>query len=150
MEISLKKADSLDIEFLFELRNQISTYRYSKNANPVNWEEHISWVKPILKGISPKNLFIILADKEKAGQVRVDLLGEEAEVHVSLMPDFQGKGIAFIAIEKALVKINQEKGIRIFKAQTHQDNIPSQKLFIKLGFELESQEDIWKTYVKRT
>ena len=114
------------------------------------WEEHTSWIKPIVEGNSLKNLFVILVNKEKAGQVRVDLLGEEAEVHISLVPEFQGKGIAFTAIEQALIKINQEKGIRIFKAQTHQDNIPSQKLFIKLGFKLEGQEDIWKTYVKRT
>ena len=149
MEINLKKVGSLDIEFLFELRNQVSTYRYSKDANPVAWEEHTSWIKPIVEGNSLKNLFVILVNKEKAGQVRVDLLGEEAEVHISLVPEFQGKGIAFTAIEQALIKINQEKGIRIFKAQTHQDNIPSQKLFIKLGFKLEGQEDIWKTYVKR-
>lgn len=150
MEIKIRKAKEDDKMFLFDLRNQPSTYRYSKNANQVEWQEHIDWLEPILKGKTEKHLFVIDVDGEKAGQTRVDIEEQGAEVNISLMPEFQGRGVAFIAIEQVMEKISQEQGIKIFMAHIHRENIASQKLFEKLGFEFQNQDDVWKTYVKTT
>lgn len=149
-KIFLRKADFSDIEFLFSLRNQPSTYQYAKNARPVEWSEHIGWITPIIKGNSSKNLFVIEFEGKKAGQARIDIAGEGAEVSISLLAEFQGKGIAAIALKMAMDKIAEEKGVKIFIAEIHQDNIPSQKLFEKLGFQFKNQEGVWKAYVKTT
>ena len=146
MEIKLRKAKDEDITFLFDLRNQPSTYKYSKNNRLVEWQEHINWITPVIKGKTVKNLFVVEADGKKAGQTRIDINGGQAEVHISLMPEFQGKGIAALAIKMAMNKIKKEKKIKIFRAEIHQENIPSQKMFEKLGFQFQSQKDIWKKY----
>ena len=147
MQIEIRKANENDSPFLFELRNQPSTYQYAKNPRLVEWQEHIDWLEPILKGETQRHLFIIEFDGQKAGQTRIDIEDKEAEVNISLMPEFQGQGIAFVAIEKAMEKISQEQGVKIFRAHVHQDNIASQKLFEKLGYQIETQEDVWIEYV---
>ena len=149
MRIKVRKVKKKDIEFLFELRNQPSTFQYSKNARPVGQQEHIDWITPILKGKTNKNLFVIEADRKRAGQVRLDIDEEKAMVNISLMPEFQGKGIGSIALQMAINKIARKKKVKSFLAEVHQENIASQKLFEKLGFVFQNQEGIWKTYVKR-
>ena len=152
MEIKIRKAEEGDIDFLFLLRNQPSTYQYAKNAKPVELPEHLAWVKPVIEGETEKNLFVLEVDGDKAGQVRIDVSEEQdqGEISISLMPAFQGKGIAKVALDIAMDKMKKERGIKLYTAQIHQDNIPSQKLFEKMGFEFKNQEDVWKTYVKRT
>jgi|GEM_PF-1749281 len=146
MLIRLRKANKKDIAFLFRLRNQPSTFRYAKNPRPVERQEHINWATAVLEGKTNKNLFIIEVNKKRAGQIRMDIDKKEATVSISLMPEFQGRGIGFLALQMAIKKMRKEKNVQIFTAHIHQDNIPSQKLFTKLGFQLKKQKGVWKQY----
>ena len=148
MNIKLKKADFTDIEFLFYLRNIPQYYQYYTHPKAVQWEEHINWIMPILLGTDKRDLYIITADNTKAGQVRIDYTADMAEVSVALIEDFRGKGIAFEALEKAIKKAKKEKGVNTFRAHVHQNNIASQKLFEKLGYQFEMQDGVWIKYIK--
>ena len=66
-----------------------------------------------------------------------------------MLKEFQGKGLASEAIKMAMNEVEKEKKIKVFKAEIHQDNIASQKLFEKLDFQFKSQEGIWIIYAKR-
>ena len=149
MNIKLKKADFEDIEFLWYLRNIPEYYRYYKQPKPVEWEEHINWVMPILLGVDKRDLFVVMVEDIKAGQVRVDYEVDSAEISISLVESFRGKGVGFTALEKAIEKAKKEKDVKTFRAYVHQDNIASQKLFEKLGYQNEMQDGIWIKYVKR-
>lgn len=59
-----------------------------------------------------------------------------------IKPEFQRKGYAFKA-EKAALDYAKEKGFRIAVGYVNENNIASQKLHEKLGFELDN------TYVKK-
>ncbi len=59
-----------------------------------------------------------------------------------IKPEFQRKGYAFKA-EKATLDYAKEKGFRIAVGYVNENNIASQKLHEKLGFELDN------TYVKK-
>ena len=148
MKITLKKADFTDIEFLFYLRNIPEYYRYYTHPKPVQWEEHINWIMPILLGLDNRDLYIIMADDIKAGQVRVDYSSDMAEINISLVEHFRGKNIAPVALEKVIEKARKEKGVKTFRAHVHQENIASQKLFEKAGYQIETQEGVWIKYVK--
>lgn len=147
MKINLKKADYGDIEFLFYLRNIPEHYKYYTRPRPVEWEEHINWIMPILLGIDRRDLYIITADDKKAGQIRIDYTADMAEITISLVEYFRGKNIAFSALEKAIEKAKKERGAKTFRAHVHQDNIASQKLFEKAGYQIEIQEGIWIKYI---
>lgn len=144
----LKKADFTDIEFLFYLRNIPEYYQYYTHPKPVQWEEHINWIMPILLEVDKRDLYIIMVDNIKAGQVRVDYTADMAEVSVALIENFRGKNIAFLALEKLIKKAKKEKGVNTFRAHVHQNNIASQKLFEKLGYQFEIQDGVWIKYIK--
>ncbi|MFH0739973.1 MAG: GNAT family N-acetyltransferase [bacterium] len=148
MNIKLKKADFTDIEFLWYLRNIPEYYRYYKQPRPVEWEEHINWIMPILLGTENRDLFIIVVDDTNAGQLRIDYTVNTAEISISLVDHFRGKNIGFLALEKAIEKAKKEKNIDTFRAYVHQDNIASQKLFEKLGYQIEMQDGVWIKYIK--
>ncbi|MDD5433502.1 MAG: GNAT family N-acetyltransferase [Candidatus Pacebacteria bacterium] len=146
MKVKLRKADSSDIEFLWHLRNQPEVFKFFKNPKPVAFQEHLAWIMPILEGVSSKELFVIEVEGKQAGQVRMDIEGEEAQISVSLLPKFQGKGIAYVALKMMVEKMKKKKKIKILQAEIHQDNIASQKLFARLGFCLHKQEGEWQKY----
>ncbi|MDD5738620.1 MAG: GNAT family N-acetyltransferase [Candidatus Pacebacteria bacterium] len=148
MKIILKKADFTDIEFLFYLRNIPQYYKYYTHPRPVEWEEHINWIMPILLEVDKRDLYIIMADDIKAGQIRIDYTADMAEISVALVEHFRGKNIASMALEKAIEKAKKENKVKTFRAHVHQNNIASQKLFEKLGYQIEMQDGAWIKYVK--
>jgi len=149
MQIKIRKANENDSHFLFDLRNKNYVYNNSGTPRPVEWQEHISWLLKVLSGEANKELFIIEFEGKPAGQVRFDYNDSQATVNISLLKEFQGKGIAKRAIEEGMNKIVEKEKIKKFIAEIHQDNIASQKLFEKLGFEFKNQNDVWKNYEKR-
>ncbi len=148
MNIKLKKADFEDIEFLFYLRNIPEYYRYYKKPQAVEWEEHINWIMPILLGVDRRDLYIVVVDDTKAGQIRIDYTADMAEISISLVEHFMGKNIAHLALEKAIEKAKKENGVKTFRAHVHQNNIASQKLFEKLDYRFEMQDGVWIKYIK--
>ncbi|MDD4990292.1 MAG: GNAT family N-acetyltransferase [Candidatus Pacebacteria bacterium] len=149
MEVKLKKADKNDKQFLFGLRNKPYVYENSGTPRPVKWQEHTDWLEKVLSGEANKELFIIEFKEEPAGQIRFDFNNSKAIVNISLLKEFQNKGIAFSALQAGIEKMKEEKQIKTFIAEVYQDNIASQKLFEKLEFQFQSQKDVWKTYEKR-
>ena len=71
-KILLIKVNSSDIEFLWYLRNQPETYKYSRRNQTVTWKEHIEWILPIILKTSNSELFIIKNLETPIGQVRFD------------------------------------------------------------------------------
>ena len=134
--ISLRKAGFIDIEFLWYLRNQQDVYTYSRTSRPVLWEEHVSWILPILLGLQKRELFIIQDERIPVGQIRLDWREDkkEAEVSISLLKEFRGKGIASCALAMIVKEVSKgRKGI-ILIAEIRRDNVASIALFEKFHF----------------
>jgi len=147
LKMSFKKANFSDIEFLWYLRNQPDIYKYAKNSRPISWKEHINWILPIVLGTSNKNLFIIKNLKTHIGQVRFDWLkNEQAEVSVSILKEFQGKGFATKALFLAIKEIRKQKKAKII-AEIHKNNVASIKLFEKLNFKFKTKKEVWLKYI---
>lgn len=137
-EIILKRAEFSDIEFLWYLRNRKEIRKYSKNSKKIKWQEHIDWVLPILLGISDKQLFIIKNAKTPIGQIRFDYKDKnEAEISISILKDFWGKGFASKAITRGIKK---QKNIKHFTAEIYKNNLSSIRLFEKMKFIFEEKK----------
>jgi len=148
MRFVLKKADFSDIEFLWYLRNQSETYRYSRQNQAVNWKEHIDWILPIVLGISNKELFIIKNLETPIGQIRFDRMkNKKAEISISILKEFQGKGFAAKSLSLAIKQGQKENKTKSLIAVIHKENLGSQKLFEKLDFKLKEKKQVWLKYV---
>lgn len=144
-KILLRKANSSDIEFLWDLRNRPDVYKYFKKVRPVSWEKHVSWIMPIILEISNKELFIISNLKNSIGQIRFDHMNHgEAEISISILKEFQGRAFAIRALSLALKK--QKKAKKII-AEINKDNVASIKLFEKLGFKFKTKKGTWLKYI---
>ncbi|NQU82941.1 MAG: GNAT family N-acetyltransferase [Parcubacteria group bacterium] len=144
--INLRKADASDTKFLWELRCQPEVFQYFRTPEPVEWESHIKWIDPVLEGKTNKELFIIQAEEERVGQVRFDYEENEAEVSISIIKEFWGKGIGSLALELAIKQAQKNEKITTLLAEIHKNNLASQRLFKKFSFELKEQKDQWLNY----
>jgi len=147
MEIDLRKANMSDAEFLFELRNDPEAFKYYRNPKKIEWEGHVEWLKNVIEGKTNKELYVIEAEGERAGQIRFDHGNEGAEIGISLSKYFRGKGLGSLSLEKG---IGFMKGkVKYLTAEIHKDNLASMKLFERFGFQFKEQKDNFKEYEKR-
>lgn len=144
---SLKKAGFLDIEFLWYLRCQPEIYQHFRSPKPVVFEEHLKWIVPVLLGFTNKELFVIQYLKKPVGQVRFDYENEEAEISISVLNNFQGKGIGSKSLKLGIDKIKKKKQVKALLAEIHKDNPSSKRLFEKMGFKLKTEEEVWLNYI---
>jgi len=147
-KISLRKASFPDIEFLWYLRNQPDVYKYSRQNQIVSWKEHIKWILPILLGLSNKELFLIQNLQTPIGQIRFDYQDfKEAEISISILKEFQGKGFATKTLNLAIKEIKEQNKVKLLIAVTDKENISSQKLFEKVNFRLKTKKGKWLRYI---
>jgi len=147
-KISLRKASFSDIEFLWYLRNQPDVYKYFKNPKSISWQEHINWILPIILGINNKReLFIIKNSTTPIGQIRIDYNNQnEAEVSISTLKEFQGKGFATQALNSVIKKIKKQKMVKRLIAEIHKENLLSIRFFGKFNFEFKQKRGNWLQY----
>jgi RimJ/RimL family protein N-acetyltransferase len=143
--ISLRRVDFSDIEFLWYLRNQPEIYKYFKEACPVSWENHINWIIPIILKIKLKDVFIIQESKVSIGQIRFNY--DDTDISISILKEFQTKGIASKAITLAIKEIKKKKIVKVITAEIDKNNTSSIKLFEKLGFTFTRKKGKWLKYI---
>ncbi|PJE81450.1 hypothetical protein COU58_02525 [Candidatus Pacearchaeota archaeon CG10_big_fil_rev_8_21_14_0_10_32_42] len=132
-KINLEMASNGDSDFLFYLRNLPETYENSRNARPVNKEEHKNWLLSIIKN-KEIFLYVIYCDDNKAGQIRFDKMDEFiVEVSISVLKDYWGKKVAETALIKG-IKEMRGKGMERVIAEIKRENFRSIKFFEKNGF----------------
>lgn len=146
--ISLKKAGLSDIKTLWHLRNQPETYKYSRQNQTVDWKEHVEWISPIISGKSNKELFMIKNLETPIGQIRFDWMkNKKAEISISILKGFQGKGFAVKSLSLAVEQAKKENKTKSLIAVIHEENLASRKLFEKLNFKFKEKKEIWLKYV---
>lgn len=143
-KISLREINFSDIEFLWYLRNQPDIYKRFRNSQPISWEKHIQWILPVILGLSNKEIFLIRIRKIPIGQIRFDY--QTSDISISVLKEFQEKGIASKALNLAIKKIKEEKEVKKIIAEIDKDNLPSIKLFEKLGFSFKKRKGKWLKY----
>jgi len=147
LRVTIRKAGTSDKKFLWQLRNKPYVFKYSRVSKPVKWQEHINWITPILEGESNKELFIISADGAPAGQLRFDYGdNKEAEISISLLKEFWGKGIAKRAIRSGVRRLEKQGKVKTILAEIGKDNVGSIELFEKLNFVFNNSKGLWLDY----
>jgi RimJ/RimL family protein N-acetyltransferase len=123
-----------DCRLIWELANDPEVRAASFLVEPIPWETHVRWFAQ--KMADEQTLLLIAQDDEgiPIGQVRFDLDGCDAELHVSLFKERRGNRLSVPAIHAALQKLFATRHCKSVHAYVKPENVASVKLFESAGF----------------
>ena len=144
-----------DCRRIFSLSNDSLVRVSSFNQNKIEYVDHCKWFQKVLED---KNIlfFLIFADeseKDFIGQIRFKRASEidtEAIISFSIVGAFRGKQIASQFIELGLDELKKIwYSVSSIVGEVKSENIASNKLFLKKGFELVSIVNTYKLNIAK-
>ena len=143
--IHLRDVTINDKLLVFEWRNIDTLVALSSQQKKVTLQEHQQWFKRKIVDLNCK-LLIIQLKNENIGLIRIESEQRECEVTIYLIPGYEGQGFGHVALSQAID--NCTLNCKSYLAKVQSKNIPSQKLFQKLGFSKASENDAFILYNK--
>ncbi|MEO9461247.1 MAG: GNAT family N-acetyltransferase [Marinomonas sp.] len=116
-----------DAAMLLLWRNDPTTRKASVGSEPVEWEDHIEWLRSSLTN-SNRELLLALLDEEPIGTVRIDR-NDKIEMSWTIAPSARGKGLGKQMVRAALPDGEVTARIKRY-------NIASQRIALAAGFQL--------------
>ena len=144
-DIHLRDATTNDKLLIFKWRNIDTLVALSYQQKKVTLQEHQQWFKRKIINLNCK-LLIIQLKNESIGLIRIELERGECEITIYLIPGYEGQGFGHTALSQAID--NCTLNCKSYLAKVQSKNIPSQKLFQKLGFSESSENDAFILYNK--
>lgn len=143
----LRSATINDANLLFKWANEEIVRSYAINQEPINWEEHLLWLKKGLKSKSREH-FILQLDEVSIGQIRIDKIDKVWEIDYSISPTYRGEGYGSYIVNQIINKFPK----RNFLAKVKVSNIYSCKVFESLSFEKKIKKEIieFRRYYRNT
>lgn len=139
----LRNANINDSSLLFRWVNDPVVRQSAFKLEVISWSNHLSWFTGKLR--STKCEIYIFEDifKKPFGQVRLEKKEEDQwNIDYSIDRSYRGLGLGK-SIIKHVVNINRG---RQYVAEVKLDNIPSKKIFERLGFNLDSMNKSYIVY----
>lgn len=139
-----------DCNLIFSLSNDPLVRANSFNQNKIDYVEHCKWFE---KAVADKNtlFFLVFAEKNEkdfVGQIRFNRESEsssECVISLSITKQFRGKHIAHDFIKLGIEELKKNwHNVESVVAEVKDENIASNKLFIKEGFELISKVNTYR------
>ncbi len=137
-EISIRRALREDLEFLFEMRNDVAVVEASATGKGVDRHIHVLWFDQKLQ--ENAMLFVAEARGNRIGYIRFDPIDGrpgDFEVAVGLVERYRHKGFG-----RALISLGSEiaeaLGARSLTALIRPENTASRKAFEAASYELDS------------
>jgi UDP-2,4-diacetamido-2,4,6-trideoxy-beta-L-altropyranose hydrolase len=136
--IRLREAAIEDSRKIFEWRNHPDIRAASRVGDVISWESHENWFAAVRA--SPDRLLLIGERLGSAvGVVRFDLIGDEAEISIYLVPGIhpRGTGRELLLAAEAWLAENRPDVAQI-RAQVLGANRRSQRLFLGADYRVDS------------
>lgn len=136
-KIQIRDATEADLDFLFNLANDEEVRQQSFSTREISFDEHTAWFKSVLEDPN-RLLYLFFVDKIFLGQIRFDLMVDNAVVSISVQSGFRGLGLGPELLRLALSKLKLKRGIKIkdVYAYVKDRNLASKKTFVKAGFSI--------------
>lgn len=137
---------TIDDELLiFKWRNIDTLVALSSQQQKVTLKEHQNWFRKKIVDLNCK-LFIIQYKNKGIGLIRIESDQKECNVSIYLIPGYEGRGFGYLSLSHAIKSCGLN--CNFFLASVQVKNIPSQKLFQKIGFEIISKNNEFIFYKK--
>lgn len=148
--IYIRKVNTHDVKEVFLNSNQDYVRKYSINKEKIKWEDHIIWFENIIKDANC--VFYIITDNMNRflGQIKYKVENETAVVSISLSELIRGKGYSNALLCSSMHELFKERDeLKSVVAYISEKNIPSLKLFERVGFIYCSKKEEYFKYVYR-
>ena len=140
-EFLIRFATIDDMQKVFELSNDDVVRANSINQEKINWEEHVEWFNNRIKKQGEPFYIVESQTGEFIAQVRFDKK-EKVVISISITKPFRGKGMA----SKIIKECSQKSRFKKISAFIKDENIASQKSFLKAGYNLNKKENNYLKY----
>lgn len=140
-EITIREAQPEDSRLYYNWANDPVVRQMAFHSEPIPWESHCKWFESKLNA-DTSHLTICYAGDTPVGQVRFDEVAPgEYEIDISVDSVLRGKGRGSEMLAAAIDFVHRQYQITSFLAEVKAENIPSQRMFVAVGFELIKVED---------
>ena len=130
-----KEVLNSDCELLFNWANNPLVRKYSKNTNPILWENHVSWLDSKLS--SQDCIYLLLIDEGIAvGSIRFDKSSDNSLLISYLIePRLHGRGYGTKILDLGITAATKRFGASVvLHAWVSNENMASIKIFEKFEF----------------
>jgi UDP-2,4-diacetamido-2,4,6-trideoxy-beta-L-altropyranose hydrolase len=140
--VQVRCATADDRHLLWEWANDPEVRAASLSMDSISWETHVLWFS---EKLSDEQSLLLVAEDESGdsiGQIRFDMRGQDAELHISLAKEKRGAGLAVSAVNAAVVELFARRQCERVHAYVKPENIASQRVFEKAGFTVEGSTTV--------
>lgn len=141
-EFLIRLATIDDMKNVFDLSNDDVVRKNSINQEKIKWEDHIRWYENRIKRTEEPFYIVESLNKDFIAQVRFDKKDEHI-ISISISKDFRSKGLA----SKIIKRCSEESGRKEIAAFVKEENIASQKAFVKAGYKFNSKDNGYLKYI---
>ena len=148
MTVSARRVAPKDAGLLFEWVNSKDSLENKRlTSGPVKWEDHQQWFSRRL-GTEGVHMFMLIADDTPVGQIRFEQDDSAYLVDIFLAPEARNRGLAGDGLELCILQLRETLQTPVLlRAEVKINNLPSQRLFERKGFEKRDSGDGFITYV---
>lgn len=140
-KLRVRRATIEDLLLYFNWANDASVRQNAINQEMIHLENHTKWFESRVN--SEKSfLYVFEQDEIPVGQVRFDINEDVAEIDYSVDENFRGKGLGKKILSLGIGRFNNVKPEKEIIGIVKYDNIPSSKVFEKLGFSINEDKII--------
>ena len=132
--MNIRNATIEDIYDIYKISNDDTIRKASFNQQKIDLKEHKIWFSNKLK--DKQCIYLVAIEKEQVvGQIRFDIIRNEANVSISMLNASRGKGLATQIMQEALsILKNNKPSINEIKANIRKENDISKSFFEKCNY----------------
>ena len=138
--LSLRSASEQDCKLLWKLVNELDVRKSAFNSDFIPWEDHVRWFSKKLKDPHWFQFIALNHQDVPIGQVRFEVMGEEADIDVNIDKYKRGLGYGSLLIQTGVEELASHTPIKAVHAFIKQENKVSIKAFQKAGFKNQGVE----------
>lgn len=140
-----RPASIADVKFYFDLVNDPDVRKSAFQSDPIELSDHMNWFFKKVKDKKAK-MFVLEVGPDKVGQVRFDKHGTDAEIDISVVPEWRRLGVALKAVFTLSEEIIDSGFAQRVIAKVKKENDASNNLFKRAGFKEEAIHDDYRVY----
>lgn len=151
MQINQRPATLEDAAQVLAWRNDPHARQFSMNSEMISNDLHLQWLSARLKKMPLEPFFIFEIEGRLVGMSRLDIspgINLKYEISILVDPAYQGKGIGAQILDMTCMSYARMNLSKAVVARVHKNNIASQNLFKRAGFNLVSSSGIFFEYEK--
>lgn len=135
MSLYLRKADYADRDLLFRWANDSTVRQNAFHTEQIPYENHVKWFEKIMADKSVHQ-YILCEGEIPAGQIRLNIEGNEALIDYSIAVENRGKGYGSEMLWLLQEQMITDKISNVIKliGQVKHENPASARVFEKCGF----------------